>query len=108
MRWGAQINLPGSPYRKAKEARTKLLAAIRPSVEKAISDLKAGKFDHLRRKSTMQNFMATSAAEGDELDAKDVSVCPCCLVQGCFDQQHVSASPDCWPGLGSVLPQEMT
>ena len=55
-----------------------LLAAIRPSVEQAVADLNAGKFDQLRRKSTMQNFMATSAAEGDVLNADSVVVGPCC------------------------------
>ena len=70
----AQINLPGTPFRAAKEARAKLLAAILPSVEQAVADLDAGKFDQLRRKSTMQNFMATSAAEGDVLTADKVVV----------------------------------
>ena len=83
-----QINLPGTPFRKALEARQKLLAVIRPNSKQAIEDLKAGKFDQLRRKSTMQNYMATANAEGDTLDAEDIAV----RVQDC---RHSTLRPGC-------------
>ena len=53
-----QIDLPGTTFRKAKEAKQRLLDIIQPNVEAAIAALEAGEWSSIKRRSTMQVRLA--------------------------------------------------
>ena len=106
----AQLDLPGTPFHRAKRARDFILGAIRERVEQRKAQYLAGS----AAKDTLLSWFASAkVAEGDPLDTQELSVR--CLPPGRLTRlvlhacapSHARAVPctsacertDCWQGM---------
>lgn len=64
-----KIDLPGTPFYQAKQARKLIMSQIRGHVKRMREDALAGKFaDRKTRMTTLQNYLVMQIADGDPLN----------------------------------------
>lgn len=74
-----QIDLPGTPFYQAKQARKLIMSQIRGHVKRMREDALAGKFaDRKTRMTTLQNYLVMQIADGDPLNIDTLAVCQAC------------------------------
>ena len=76
------IDLPGSTFRKAKEAKQRLLDIIQPNVEASIAALDAGEWAATKRKSTMQARACPACSPQSDRLWTSHFLCWCCPGHG--------------------------
>lgn len=68
------MDLPGTPYNRAKQARDYILGAIRERVEARKAEYLAGS---AKRDTLLSWFASAKVADGDPLDIEELSVRAC-------------------------------
>ncbi len=102
----AQLDAPGTPFRKATEARDYILAAIRDRVAEKKQEFERG----AAKKDTLLAFFASAKVEeGEPLDEHDLAVrlctdlCPRCLHSLARRGVEAQWATHCGNGSGSLL-----
>lgn len=91
--YSIRIDLPGTGYRKARDAKKGMLAVMRGHIQAVMDRAVAGEFRQGSR-TALQHLLNARLDEGDTLEIQALSVRPACLADApCYMSWHRLQAP---------------